>query len=1262
MLIPNYQDFKIQDFRYSDGFECFHAINIGRYERKPTGKVFTKIGYIWRPTGRTFTIVGKACPLTRITTTTEVPSRTSIALEIDTPKPVVTLVYLRRHRKSKTTDPVSKSKAYDQRLLSAHQFRQQIFGVYYVEGLGHNLFLVGKFCDSNLEVAFRQHTCFIHNLKGVDLLTGSRGNNLYTLSLGNMMASSPICLLSKASKTKSWLWHRRLSHLNFGAIIHLARHDLVREKLYLLHMDLCGLMRVASVNGKKYILVIVNDYSRFTWVKCLRSKDEAPDFIIKFLKMIQVRLKTSVCQIRTNNETEFVNRTLREYYDKDLLFQPLFDELLTPPPSVDHPAPEVITSIAEVVAPEPAASTGLPSSTTVDQDAPSPSNSQTTPETHTPVISNDVEKDNHDLDVAHMNNDLFFGVEESPKTLTFRNDPLYESLHEDSTSQGSSSNMRQTHTLFESLVKPKNFKQAMTEPSRIDAMKEEIHEFKRLQVWKLVSCPDKLLLIKFKWIYKVKTNEFGRVLKNKARLVAQGFRQEEGIDYEESFTLVARIETICIFIANAAHKNMTIFQMDVKMAFLNDELKEEVYVSQLEVFVDQDNPSHVYKLKKALYGLKQAPCAWYDMLLHFLISQHFSKGVVDLTLFTRKARNDLLLVQIYVDDIIFTSTNTAMCNEFANSMTTKFKMSMMGQIDFVDTPLVEKSKLYKDLQGKPVDATLYHGMIGSLMYLTSSRPDLTYAICLCARYQAKPTEKHLNAVKRIFRYLKGTINMGLWYSKDTDYTPASPDYSPASNTEPDPFEDPSSDCIPPLPATLPLLSSTNDSSDSDTPDTPPSPTYEASSDFHLVASPDSLLRHSSSAHADLLPPPKRIRSSDFVIDSELSSNESSKSSVPKEIGLRVDVDIRDSDEPYLEPNIDPDVQAEINECIAYADALRAEGIDTRVVVETIAREEVKMSARGTDEVIEDRVMHLMVSGDIPEPTQEEGAIEEEDNGADYAGRNRGGNKNGNRNRGVNENVRGNSDGNGNGNDNGNDNGNGGGNSYGNHNVNFKEGVVGLTHWFEKIETVFHISNCLQKYQVKYATCTLLNNALTWWNSHKRTIEVDVVYTMRWKEFIKLVTEDKVERFIGGLPDIIQGNVIAAEPTRLQDAIRIANNLMDQKLKGYARNVENKRRYCTAVVAPNTQRASVGNQSGVICYECGRSRHYRKDCPKLRNQNRRNKTGNNEATAKAYVIGRGGANLDSNVIMSTFLLNNCYASMLFDPGVDRSFVSSTGNEF
>ncbi|GJZ33461.1 retrovirus-related pol polyprotein from transposon TNT 1-94 [Tanacetum coccineum] len=328
---------------------------------------------------RTFTLVGNACPLTRITATNKVPFWEPIPLEVIAQESVVTKVYTRRLKvvqivlwyldsgcskhmtrdRSQLTnfvrkflgtvkfdnDQIAKIMGYD----DYHIGNITISRVYYVEGLGHNLFSIGQFYDSYSEVAFRKHTCFVCNLEGVDLLSGSRETNLYTLLIRDMTASSPICLLSKAS-TKSWLWHQRLSHLNFGAINHLAKNVLVRglpklkfekdhmcsacemgkikkqshkpkskdtnqEKLYLLHMDLCGPMHVASINGKKYILIIVDDYSRFTWVKFLSSKDEAPDFIINFLKMIQVRLNATVRNIHTDNGTEFVNQTLHSYYE-----------------------------------------------------------------------------------------------------------------------------------------------------------------------------------------------------------------------------------------------------------------------------------------------------------------------------------------------------------------------------------------------------------------------------------------------------------------------------------------------------------------------------------------------------------------------------------------------------------------------------------------------------------------------------------------------------------------------------------------------------------------------------------------------------------------------------------------------------------------------------------------------------------------------------------------------------------------------------------
>ncbi|GJR94524.1 retrovirus-related pol polyprotein from transposon TNT 1-94 [Tanacetum coccineum] len=545
--------------------------------------------------------------------------------------------------------------------------------------------------------------------------------------------------------------------------------------------------------------------------------------------MTPVSISSDSCSnplLQPSPSTPFVPPTRSDW---DLLFQPMFDES----PNVDVHAPEVIAPIPDAVAPEHAVSTGSPSSTTVDQDAPSPSNSHTTPETPTPIFSHDVEEDNHDIEVAHMGNDPYFGIP-IPEVSSDQSssDVIHKIVHPDHQVSEHTSKWTKDHPLeniigaldrpvstrlqlheqalfcyydaFLTSVEPKNYKEALTQACWIEAMQEELHEFERLEVWELVPPPDKAFVISLKWIYKVKLDELGGILKNKARLVARGYRQEEGIDFEESFAPVARLEAIRIFLAFAAHMNMVIYQMDVKTAFLNGNLREEVYVSQPDGFVDPDKPNHVYKLKKALYGLKQAPRAWYDMLSSFLLSNDFSKGSVDPTLFIRREGKELLLVQIYVDDIIFAASTPELCDLFAKIMCSKFKMSMMGKISFflglqisqsprgifinqskyaleslkkygyescdpVDTPMVEKSKLDEDKEGKAVDPSHYRGMIGTLLYLTASRPDLQFAICMCARYQARPTEKHLNAVKRIFRYLKGTVHRGLWYPKDSSF-------------------------------------------------------------------------------------------------------------------------------------------------------------------------------------------------------------------------------------------------------------------------------------------------------------------------------------------------------------------------------------------------------------------------------------------------------------------------------------------------------------
>ncbi|GKB19681.1 retrovirus-related pol polyprotein from transposon TNT 1-94, partial [Tanacetum coccineum] len=316
-----------------------------------------------------------------------------------------------------------------------------------------------------------------------------------------------------------------------------------------------------------------------------------------------------------------------------------------------------------------------------------------------------------------------------------------------------------------SSIEPANVAEALKYADWVSVIQDELDQFARLKVWRLVPRPEGKTIIKTKWIFKNKKDESSLVIRNKARLVAVGYCQQEGIDYDETFAPVARIEAIHLFLAYAAHKDFTVFQMDVKMVFLNGIIKEEVYVGQPPGFVSKQYPDHVYALDKALYGLKKAPRAWYDVLLKFLIDSGFQKGSIDTTLFIKKKGKHITLIQIYVDDIIFGSTNPKYCTKISNLMVNRFEMSMMGEMkfflglqvnqfsngiflnqskyildilkrfgmenyDMVPTPMVEQAKLKLYLVGKPVDHTDYRSMIGSLMYLTSSRPDTMFATCL----------------------------------------------------------------------------------------------------------------------------------------------------------------------------------------------------------------------------------------------------------------------------------------------------------------------------------------------------------------------------------------------------------------------------------------------------------------------------------------------------------------------------------------------------
>ncbi|GJU75786.1 retrovirus-related pol polyprotein from transposon TNT 1-94 [Tanacetum coccineum] len=700
--------------------------------------------------------------------------------------------------------------------------------VYYVEGLKHNLFSVGQFCDGGLEVAFRQHSCHIRNYDMVDLLKGSRTTNLYSISLNDMMSASPVCLLTKASSTKSWLWHRRLNHLNFGTLNELARNDLVRglpmlkynkdhlcpscqlgkskkashplktentntEVLHTLHMDLCGPMRTESINGKKYVLVIVDDYTRFGWVRFLRTKDETPQVIEKFIVKTQRALNATVRFVRTDNGTEFVNKTLdgwfesvgishetsvprspqqngvverrnrtlmeaartmlifakaplflwaeavatacytlnrslvhtlhgKTYYEllkgkkPNLQYFRVFGSLCYPTNDYDdvgklkakadigifvgyaptkkayriynkrtrkiqetvHVAfdelTEGLTSVQTSSGLAPQQMTSVPNSTELELTALQSGRSRSAlvkdPEPPSvPPTKKQVDDlfqwfdDDEDvvpipplLQASCLIKYLYQDTSDSDVVNTVRYVDAVICLtpiiaHETGSEAFHSYSVNIDVYSQQHYLSTKTWTQAPPQLKTLLGIKidlslpveEEIHEFERLDVWILVPCPDNILIIPLKWIFKIKLDEYGDVLKNKARLVAKFIVEALGIDFEESFAPVARLEAIRLFIAHAASMNMVIFQMDVKTAFLNGELNEVVYVSQPEGFVDPEHPSHVYRLKKALYGLKQAPRAWYDKLSMFLIKSGFTKGVVDPTLFTRKTGKHLLL-------------------------------------------------------------------------------------------------------------------------------------------------------------------------------------------------------------------------------------------------------------------------------------------------------------------------------------------------------------------------------------------------------------------------------------------------------------------------------------------------------------------------------------------------------------------------------------------------------------------------------------------
>ncbi|GJX55809.1 putative ribonuclease H-like domain-containing protein [Tanacetum coccineum] len=815
--------------------------------------------------------------------------------------------------------------------------------VYFVRELKFNLFSVSQMCDKKNSVLFNDTGCIVlsPNFKLIDesqvLLRVPRKNNMYSVDLKNIVPKGGLtCLFAKATSDESKLWHRRLGHLNFKTMNKLVKGNLVRGlpsklfendqtcvacqkgkqhrascksktensislPLHLLHMDLFGPTFVKSLMKKMYCLVVTDDYSRFTWVFFLATKDETSGILKSFITGIENLVDHKVKVIRCDNGTEFKNREMNQFCEMKGILRQFSIARTHQQNGVAERRNKILIEAARTILAYSKTPTlsfmrpfGCPVTilNTIDHlgkfDGKADEGffvgyslnskafrvfigrtriveenlhikfSENTPNVHSLMVlqtvdppysqdpkssyddgskpsSDDGKKvdkdperqvndvggktgielpfdpnmtaledysifefsrdDKDDGAVADMNNsDTTIQVSPIPTTRIHKDhhlDQVIRDLQSATQTRKMSKNLeehgfvstiqqRTNHkdlqnclfACFLSQEEPKKVIHTLKDPSWIDAMQEELLQFKLQEVWTLVDLPNGKRVISSKWVFRNKKDERGIVIRNKARLVAQGYTQEEGTDYDEVFAPVARIEAIRLFLAYASFKDFMVYKMDVKSDFLYKKIEKEVYVCQPPGFEDPDFPDKVYKVKKALYGLHQAPRAWYETLSIYLLDNGFQRGKNDKTLFIKRYKGDILLVQVYVDNIIFGSTKKELCIAFEKLMHEKFQMSSMRELTFFLGLQVQQKKdgiFIRWNNGEEVDVHMYRSMIGSLMYLTSSRPDIMFAVCGCARYQVNPKVSHLYSMKRIFRYLKGQPKLGLWYPKDSPF-------------------------------------------------------------------------------------------------------------------------------------------------------------------------------------------------------------------------------------------------------------------------------------------------------------------------------------------------------------------------------------------------------------------------------------------------------------------------------------------------------------
>ena len=774
-----------------------------------------------------------------------------------------------------------------------------------VPDLKENLLSVGQLLEHNYCLVFEDNMCRIFEKKNKNQAIAEvkmEKNRNFPLIFNYNALKAEV-------EDQSWLWHKRYCHLNFQGLKLLKERNMVnglpklqheknscegcimgkqhklpypsgkswraKERLELIHTDICGPMKTTSLGQQRYFIIFIDDFTRMTWIYFLKEKSEAFTVFKRFKALVEKQSGRNIKCIRSDRGGEYTSRQFEEYCKDEGIWKQLTAGYSPQQNGIAERKNRTIVEMARSMMNEK----GLPKTFWAEATntavyilnrCPTKAVRNLTPmeawsrekpdvshlrifgsigyvlipaekrtkldekstkciftgytletkgyrlynvETNKLVVSRDVLFDENaawdwkEKKVEHVNQPS--SLESSEEHEDTHTEEAEQNPEQDQHTQTSESEEESPPRKFRSMsdiyqscnfvvTEPQNFEEAEKHEIWQKAMKEEMHMIDKNKTWELVDKPQGREIIKLKWIYKTKVNQNGEIQKHKARLVARGFTQKPGIDFSETFSPVARLETIRTLIALAAQKKWKIFQLDVKSAFLNGKLEEEIYVEQPQGFLVEGGENKVYRLLKALYGLKQSPRAWYKEIDKYFMKNGFQRSKNEATLYVKKQGSKILIACLYVDDLIVTGNDEEMIESFKEHMMKTYEMSDLGLLHYflgievsqggdgifvsqkryaksilekfnmthckpVSTPLVVSEKLSKEDGTSKVDCSLYRSLVGSLLYLTATRPEIMFAATLLSRFMQNPSQTHFGAAKRILRYLQGTLDYGIFY-------------------------------------------------------------------------------------------------------------------------------------------------------------------------------------------------------------------------------------------------------------------------------------------------------------------------------------------------------------------------------------------------------------------------------------------------------------------------------------------------------------------